>query len=153
MATKTATKTAAKTAVKPVAKTGAKAKEVAAKKVKKIKKSIGRGRIYLNTSYNNTIITFTDANGDVYAWSSAGTVGFKGSRKSTPYAGQKAAEDLNNKIAKFSVQEVDVYIAGAGAAKQLCIKELANGGYKILNLIDNTPMKTGGVRPRKKPRK
>jgi small subunit ribosomal protein S11 len=137
MATKTATTTKTKDA--PVKK--------------KAKKTIARGRIYLNTSYNNTIITFTDATGDVYAWSSSGTVGFKGSRKSTPYAGQKAAEDLNNKIAKYNVQEVDVFIAGAGAAKQLTLKELANGGYKILSLIDNTPVRMGGVRPRKKPRK
>jgi small subunit ribosomal protein S11 len=123
------------------------------KKVKKIKKTIHKGRIYLNTTYNNTIITFTDEGGNVYGWSSAGIVGFKGSRKSTPYAGQKAAEDLNNKISKFGVQEVDLYIAGAGAAKQLAIKELGNGGYRILALIDNTPVKIGGVRPRKKPRK
>ncbi len=136
------------TKTKPV-----KTKDAPEKKVKKVKKSIARGRIYMNTSYNNTILTFTDAGGDVYAWSSAGVVGFKGSRKSTPYAGQKAAEDLNNKIAKFSVQEVDIFVAGAGAAKQLCLKELANGGYKILSLIDNTPMRMGGVRPRKKPRK
>ncbi len=133
-------------------KATAKAKD-AVKKAKKQKKTISRGRIYLYTSYNNTIITFTDANGDVQAWSSAGIVGFKGSRKSTPYAGQKAAEDLNNKIAKFSPQEVDVYIEGAGAAKQLALKELANGGYKILSLIDNTPIRMGGTPPRKAPRK
>lgn len=124
-----------------------------APKKAKAKKSISKGRIYLNTSYNNTIITFTDAAGDVYAWSSSGTVGFKGSRKSTPYAGQRAAEDLNNKIAKYNVQEVDVYIKGAGAAKQLALRELSNGGYKILSLIDRNPIKMGGVRPRKKPRK
>lgn len=129
-------------------------KESTTKKVKKQKKvSIPKGRIYLNTSYNNTIMTFTNTNGEVKAWSSAGVVGFKGSRKSTPYAGQKAAEDLNNKMAKYNVQEVEVFLAGAGAAKQLALKELANGGYKILNLVDATPVKFGGTRARKKPRK
>src|SRR5690349_15536107 len=97
------------------------------KKVKKQKKSVAKGRIYVNTSYNNTILTFTDETGAPYAWSSSGIVGFKGSKKSTPYAGQKAAADLNSKIAKFNVQEVDVFIAGGGAAKQLTLKELGNG--------------------------
>lgn len=131
----------------------AKKVEKTEKKIKKVKKTVAKGNIYLNTTYNNTIITFTDANGDVMAWSSSGVVGFKGSRKSTPYAGQRAAEDLNNKIAKFNVHEVDVYINGAGAAKQLALRELSNGGYKILTLIDNTPIKMGGTRSRKKPRK
>jgi small subunit ribosomal protein S11 len=123
------------------------------KKLKKQKKTVSKGRIYLNTSYNNTIITFTDEIGNVCAWSSSGIVGFKGSKKSTPYAGQKAAENLNGKIAKFNVQEVDVFIKGAGAAKQLALKELGNGGYKIQTLIDNTPIQFGGCKPRKKPRK
>lgn len=123
------------------------------KSQKKIRKNIKRGRIYVNTTYNNTILTLTDERGDVLAWSSAGVVGFKGSRKSTPYAGQKSAEDLNKKIAKFGVQEVDVFVKGAGAAKQLTLKELFNGGYRILSLIDNNPVRMGGTRPRKKPRK
>ncbi len=120
---------------------------------KKTKKTISKGRIYLNTSYNNTLITFTDETGHPHAFSSAGVMGFKGSRKSTPYAGQKAAEDLNNKISRYNVQEVDVYIKGAGAAKQLALRELGNGGYRILSLFDNNPVRMGGTRPRKKPRK
>jgi len=129
-------------------------KPVKEKKVqKKTKKNINKGRVYIHTSYNNTIITFTDERGDVLAWSSSGLVGFKGSRKSTPYAGQRAAEDLNNKIARFGVQEVDVYIKGAGAAKQLVLKELSNGGYRILSIIDNNPVRMGGTRSRKQPRK
>jgi small subunit ribosomal protein S11 len=80
-------------------------------------------------------------------------MGFKGSRKSTPYAGQRAAEDLNGKISKYNVQEVDIYISGAGAAKQLALRELGNGGYRILSLIDNNPIRIGGTKPRKKPRK
>lgn len=123
------------------------------KVVKKAKKAFSKGRLYVNTSYNNTILTFTDEIGNVCAWSSAGIVGFKGARRSTPYAGQKAAEDLNNKIGKFNVQEVDVYIKGAGIAKQLVLKELGNGNYKIVNLIDNNPVRMGGVKPRKKPRR
>jgi small subunit ribosomal protein S11 len=120
---------------------------------KKAKRSISKGRIYIKTTYNNTLMTFTDEAGKPYAFSSSGAVGFKGSRKSTPYAGQRAAEDLNNKIAKFNVQEVDVYLSGAGAAKQLALREIGNGGYRIANLIDNNPVKMGGTRPRKKPRK
>lgn len=120
---------------------------------KKVKKNITKGRIYVHTSYNNTILTFTDERGDVLAWSSSGCVGFKGSRKSTPYAGQRAAEDLNSKISRFNVQEVDIYIKGAGAAKQLALKELGNGGYRILTLIDNNPVRMGGIKSRKKPRK
>jgi len=123
------------------------------KKVKRVKKSVSKGSIYVHASYNNTILTFIDTNGDVKAASSSGVVGFKGSRKSTPYAGQRAAEDLNNKMSRLNVQEVDVYIKGAGAAKQLTLKELGNGSYKILTLIDNTPVKMGGCKPRKKPRK
>ena len=131
----------------------AKVKEDTTKKVKKIKKVVSKGRIYMHSSYNNTILTFTDQNGDVCAWSSSGIMGFKGGRRATPYAGQKAAEDLNNKMSKYNVQEVDVYIEGGGVAKQLTLKELGNGGYKILSLIDNTPVKMGGCRPRKSPRK
>jgi small subunit ribosomal protein S11 len=122
-------------------------------KSKKAKKVVYRGRIYMYASYNNTILTFTDDNGDILAWSSAGVVGFSGARKSTPYAAQKAAENLNSKIAKFGVKEVDVYIKGAGAAKQLALKELSNGGYRICSLIDNNPVRMGGTRPRKRPRK
>lgn len=120
---------------------------------KKVKKTVAKGNIYLTTSYNNTIITFSDAEGRVVAWSSAGIVGFKGSRKSTPYAGQRAAEDLNNKISKFGVQEVDIYVKGPGVAKQLALKELGSGNYRITSLIDNTPFRFGGTKPRKKPRK
>ena len=115
-------------------------------KVKKVKKNVHKGRIYMHTSY-------TDEYGDVLAWSSSGIVGFKGSKKSTPYAGQKAAEDLNNKISRFNVKEVDIYIKGGGAAKQLALKELANGGYRISSLIDSNPVRMGGTRPRKRPRK
>jgi small subunit ribosomal protein S11 len=128
-------------------------KPKASKVTKKIKKSVHKGRIYMHTSYNNTILTFTDDQGHVLAWSSSGVVGFKGSRKSTPYAGQRAAEDLNNKITKFNVQEVDVYIKGAGAAKQLALRELGNGGYRVLTIIDNNGIRMGGTLPRKKPRK
>lgn len=127
--------------------------EKKATKSKKVRKTVAKGRIYLNTTYNNTIITFTDEAGHALAWSSSGVVGFAGSRKSTPYAGQRAAEDLNNKISKFGVQEVDVYISGAGAAKQLALRELGNGGYRILSLIDNNRVRMGGTKPRKKPRK
>jgi small subunit ribosomal protein S11 len=127
--------------------------KTAAKTVKKTKKTVSKGSIYMNTTYNNTIITFTDQEGRVLAWSSGGVVGFKGSRKSTPYAGQRAAEDLNNKLSKFNVQEVDVYIKGPGVAKQLALRELGNGGYRINSLIDNTPFRMGGTKPRKKPRK
>ncbi|MFW5720414.1 MAG: 30S ribosomal protein S11 [Candidatus Dojkabacteria bacterium] len=119
---------------------------------KQKKKSIPKGKIFINATYNNTLLTFTDTVGQVHAWSSAGVVGFKGSRKSTPYAGQRAANDLNTKIAKYNVQEVDVFLKGAGAAKQLTVKELGNGNYRILSLVDNTPLRFGGTRPRKKPR-
>lgn len=131
----------------------AKTTKKVSKVTKKVKKNITKGRIYIHTSYNNTILTFTDDRGDVLAWSSSGGVGFKGSRKSTPYAGQRAAEDLNNKITRFGVQEVDVFIKGAGAAKQLALKELSNGGYRILTIVDNNPIRMGGIKSRKKPRR
>lgn len=125
------------------------------KKVKKAntKKTVSTGRIYLYSSYNNTILTFTDTNGNVLAWSSAGLAGFKNAKKSTPYAGQKAADLLNKKIAKFNVKEVEVYVKGKGAAIPLTLKELSSGGYRITALIDNNPIRFGGTRPRKKPRK
>lgn len=122
-------------------------------KSKKIKKNIPYGRIYLYTTRNNTIITFTDERGNPHAWSSAGVVGFKGSRRSTQFAGQKAAEDLNTKIAKYGVKEVDVWISGIGIAKQMALRALAGSTYKILSLRDYTPIKFGGVKPRKRPRK
>lgn len=130
-------------------------KKAATKKIKKtnIRKNVTKGRIYLFSSYNNTILTFTDENGDVVTWSSAGLAGFKNAKKSTPYAGQKAAELLNKKMSKYNVKEVEVYIKGKGAAIPLTLKELSNGGYRITALIDNNPVRFGGTKPRKKPRK
>lgn len=130
---------------------------MAKKKEKKSKTKIPNvksGRIYIYSNYNNCLLTFTDNSGNVIAWSSPGRVGFKGARKSTPYASQKAAAELNDMLKRIGVEEVDVYLRGPGIpSKQLVIRELASGGYRINAFVDNNRFPHGGVTPRKKPRK
>ncbi len=120
---------------------------------KKKKKYVGtRGRIYVKCSFNNTIITATDEKGDVIAWASGGTVGFKGARKSTPYAAQLAAEKVSKEILDRGVKEVEIYIKGAGGGRETAIRAIANTGLKIVAIKDVTPIPHNGCRPRKKRR-
>lgn len=130
--------------------------EVAAKikpaKKKKHKSKITKGKIYVNSSYNNTIVSVTDIAGNVLVWGSAGKIGFKGSKKSTPYAGQKTMEDILSKMRERGLNEVDVLIKGIGSGRESAVRALQGSGLNVLTIKDETPIPHGGVRP-KKPRR
>lgn len=131
------------------------ATDVAAKiksKKKKAKAKVTKGKIYINSTYNNTIVSVTDMAGNVLIWSSAGKIGFKGSKKSTPYAGQKTMEDALARLKERGLSEVDVLIKGIGSGRESAVRALQGSGLNILTIKDQTPIPHGGVRP-KKPRR
>ncbi len=113
---------------------------------------IKRGVAYIEATYNNTRITITDPSGNVVAWSSAGSLGFKGAKKSTPYAAAKVAEVVVEKIKKTGIQDIDVYVKGVGSGRESAARGLANCGLNILSIADITPIPHNGCRP-KKPRR
>lgn len=119
---------------------------------KKIRSTVEKGKAFITSTFNNTIISVTDTRGNVLSWSSAGVVGFKGSKKSTPYAASKAAEDAATKSSKYGMREVAVYLKGPGPGRQMAVKGLRTGGLKITTLTDVTPMPHNGCRAKKKPR-
>ncbi|MBP1734177.1 MAG: ribosomal protein [Deltaproteobacteria bacterium] len=119
---------------------------------KKIKKSIPIGEAYIQSSFNNTIITITDPQGNVVAWSSGGVVGFKGSRKSTPFAAQLAAENAAKKAMENGMKTVDVFIKGPGAGREAALRALQSAGLKIHLIRDITPIPHNGCRPPKRRR-
>jgi small subunit ribosomal protein S11 len=118
-------------------------------KKKKVKKNIPSGNAYVHASFNNTIITFTDKKGSVIAWSSAGIVGFKGSRKSTPFAAQLAAEDAAKKAKDHGLKNIDVFVTGPGGGREASLRVFGTAGLKILSIKDNTPIPHNGCRPPK----
>ncbi len=118
----------------------------------KVRRKVPKGRAYIVTSFNNTIVTITDPEGNVISSSSSGIVGFKGARKSTPYAASRVAEDATNKSVKYGLSEVDVFISGPGTGRQMAVKSLRNSGLRILSLSDITPIPHNGCRPKKQPR-
>ena len=122
------------------------------KKTKKIKKNITSGIAFVNATFNNTIVTITDDNGNVIAWSSAGSKGFKGSRKSTPYAAQIAADDAAGKAQEHGLKTLTVKVKGPGAGRETALRALQARGFKILSIKDDTPMPHNGSRPPKKRR-
>ena len=115
----------------------------------KISRQIVRGRIYIQVSYNNTFITVTDEKGDVVAWSSAGSLGFKGPKKDTPYAASKVAEAIIEKIKKNGFAEVEVFVTGIGSGRESAVRSLANHGLNIVYIKDTTPIPHNGPRPKK----
>ncbi len=121
-------------------------------KKKKAKVKVTKGKIFVNSTYNNTIVCATDLTGNVLLWSSAGKIGFKGSKKSTPYAGQKTMEDVLARIRERGLNEVDVFIKGIGSGRESAIRALQGSGLNVLTIKDETPIAHGGVRP-KKPRR
>ncbi len=123
-----------------------------AKGKKKIKRNVPRAIVYVQATFNNTIITVTDPNGEVICWDSAGTIGYKGSRKSTPFAAQKAAERVADKAMKMGVREAEVRIKGPGVGRESAIRSLAANGLKIRVIEDRTPIPHNGCRPRKRRR-
>ncbi len=118
-------------------------------KKKKAKTKVARGKVYINSTYNNTIITITDPAGSVIAWGSAGRTGFKGSKKSTPYAGGKTMEDALMRIKDRGLQEVDIFIKGIGSGRESAVRALQGSGLTVLSIKDRTPSPHGGVRPKK----
>ena len=122
------------------------------KKKKKIKKNISSGIAYVYSTFNNTIISIADESGNVVSWSSAGAKGFKGSRKSTPYAAQIAADSAASKALEFGMKTLSVEVKGPGSGRETALRALQARGFKILSIKDTTPMPHNGTRPPKKRR-
>jgi len=122
------------------------------RKSKKPRRGIAKAIVHVKATFNNTLITITDPNGDVLANESAGTMGFKGSRKSTPFAAQRAAEQAAKKARKMGVIEVEVRVNGPGSGREGAVQALQAAGLKIASIEDVTPIPHNGCRPRKKRR-
>jgi small subunit ribosomal protein S11 len=129
----------------------AKAKGKASRK-KKEKKNIQNGIAHIQSTFNNTIITITDMNGNTIAWSSAGSQGFKGSRKSTPFAAQLAADDAAKKAQEHGVQNIEVYVKGPGSGREAALRSLQAAGFNVTLIRDVTPIPHNGCRPPKRRR-
>lgn len=116
------------------------------------RKQVPRGNAYIQSTFNNTLVTITDPDGNVLSWSSSGVAGFKGSRKSTPFAASQAAEDAAKKAMEHGLRSVDVYIKGPGSGREAAIRSLQGTGLGIMAIIDVTPIPHNGCRPPKKRR-
>lgn len=121
-------------------------------KKKKIRKSVPKGICHIKATFNNTTITITDKKGNTLCWDSGGTIGYKGSRKSTPFAAQRAAEQCAVKAKKMGVKEVDVHIRGPGSGRESAIRAIQAAGIEIKAIEDVTPLPHNGCRPRKRRR-
>ncbi len=119
---------------------------------RKVKKNISSGIAHINSSFNNTKILISDAQGNAIAWSSAGTMGFKGSRKSTPYAAQMAAEDVASKAQEHGMKTLEVQVQGPGSGRESALRALAAAGLIVTSIRDVTPMPHNGCRPPKRRR-
>ena len=126
------------------------------KKVTRIKKrerkAVVKGRAYIQSTFNNTVITLTDVSGNAIAWGSSGTAGFKGSRKGTPYAAQLAAEQTARKGMEHGLKQVEVYVKGPGSGREAAIRSLQSAGLTVTGIRDVTPIPHNGCRPRKRRR-
>ena len=123
-----------------------------AEKKKRIRKNVGKGIAHIKATFNNTIVTVTDAAGQVIAWGSSGTFGYKGSRKSTPFAAQRAADRVADKLRKMGVHELEVRVKGPGSGRESAIRALSQSGIHIKVIEDVTPLPHNGCRPRKRRR-
>ena len=119
---------------------------------KKEKRIVVNGKAFVSATFNNTIISITDKDGNVLSWSSAGSKGFKGSRKSTPYAAQVAADDAALKAAEYGLKNIDVEVKGPGSGRETALRALQARGFKILSIKDTSPVAHNGCRPPKKRR-
>ncbi len=122
------------------------------KKVKKGKKSVSNGAVHVLSSFNNTIVTVTDAMGNTICWSSAGGKGFRGSRKNTPFAAQVAAEDAARKAFENGMRSVEVYVSGPGAGRESALRAISAAGIRVTSIEDVTPIPHNGCRPAKRRR-
>jgi small subunit ribosomal protein S11 len=130
----------------------AKDEQKQAKVRRKEKKNITSGVVHVNASFNNTMITISDAQGNTISWSSSGTMGFKGSRKSTPYAAQMAAEDAGKKAMEHGMKTVEVEVTGPGSGRESALRALQAVGFQVTTIRDVTPIPHNGCRPRKRRR-
>jgi small subunit ribosomal protein S11 len=119
---------------------------------KKIRKGVTKGVAHIKATFNNTMVTITDTNGETISWASAGTVGFKGARKSTPFAAGRAAEKAAAEARKSGMMEIEVKVKGPGAGREQAILQLQNAGLKVSGIEDVTPLPHNGCRPPKKRR-
>ena len=122
------------------------------KKKNKVRKNISSGIAFVNSTFNNTIISIADENGNVLSWSSAGSKGFKGSRKSTPYAAQVAADDAGSKAYEMGLRTLSVQVKGPGSGRETALRALQSRGFRIVSIKDTTPLPHNGTRPPKKRR-
>jgi small subunit ribosomal protein S11 len=121
-------------------------------KVKKIRKNVVRGIAHVRATQNNTIVTITDMNGETIAWDSAGTIGFKGARKSTPFAATRAGESAGQKARKLGMSEIEVRIRGSGSGRESAVNGLVSTGMRVSAVEDRTPVPHNGCRPAKRRR-
>jgi len=129
-----------------------KIQKVGAKSASSAPRQIRKGVIYISSTYNNTILTLTDTNGNTLTWASSGKIGFKGTKKGTPYAAAKAAEIISQAIEKFRIEEIAVKIKGIGSGRESALRALAGQGANIISVEDLTPVPHNGCK-RKKPRR
>jgi small subunit ribosomal protein S11 len=122
------------------------------KKAKKIKKQVFKGRATIKCSYNNTMVSVADLNGNLLAWATSGLLGFKGAKKATPYAATQVVANVAEKIRKFGMKELEVFVRGVGSGRESSIRALANNGFDLILIKDVTPIPHNGCRP-KKPRR
>jgi small subunit ribosomal protein S11 len=136
----------------PAEKPAAAAGEAAPARRRKVKRMVAEGVVYIHSTFNNTIITISDPQGNVIAWSSAGSVGFKGSRKGTPFAAQVAAETAARKAAELGMRQVQVFVKGPGAGRESALRSLQAAGFAVNLIKDVTPIPHNGCRPPKRRR-
>ncbi len=122
------------------------------KKRKNIRRQVRKGRVYIKSSYNNTLVMFTDMHGNSLAWSSAGLLGFKGAKKATTYAANQVAMDAHEKVQKYGLKDIEVFVKGVGSGRDAALRALAQKGYNLIGIKDKTPVPHNGCRP-KKPRR
>ncbi len=118
----------------------------------KVRKNVVRGIAHIKATQNNTLITITDANGETVAWDSAGTIGFKGARKATPFAATRAAETCGQKVRKMGMSEVEIRIRGSGSGRESAVNGLVSTGLRVSAIEDHTPVPHNGCRPAKRRR-
>ena len=119
---------------------------------RKVKKNVPEGKAFIHSTFNNTIVTITDKEGNAISWASAGTLGFKGSKKSTPFAAGMAAEAAGKAATEMGMKKVEVYAKGLGSGRETAIRSLQTAGLEITSISDVTPMPHNGCRPPKRPR-
>jgi len=124
-------------------------KPMVKKKKKKIRRQVSKGQAHIQCTYNNTLITFSDMSGKVLAWASAGSLGFKGAKKATPYAATQIINSASEKVSKYGLREIDVFVKGVGSGREASIRALVNNDFEISLIKDITPIPHNGCRPRK----